>query len=225
MDFSDGLPKSHSSEVIPIVVDRLNKYGHFLPLKHPYTAQSVAQVFLDTIVKLHGLPDTITNDRNAIQNTPYEALYGRPPPLHLPYLSGESASSEVDTTLVNKELKLQLLKHHLHKAQLRMKQQIIKKVGPVAYTLLLPNSVKIHKTVHVLLKKCYEMSSHISYPLIVGLANLNFPTPESVLQRIMVKKGNKVVAQVLVKWVGLPADVTTWESATILKTRFPSFDP
>ena len=61
MDFIDGLPKSHGCEVILVVVDRLSKYGHFLPLRHPYTAQSVAQVFLDTIVKLHGLPDAITN--------------------------------------------------------------------------------------------------------------------------------------------------------------------
>lgn len=104
--------------------------------------------------------------------------------------------------------------------------QIIKKVGPVAYTLLLPSSVKIHPTMHVsLLKKCYEVPSHVSYPPTVDLANPNCPTPESVLQRRMVKKGSKVVAQLLVKWVGLPTDVATWEFATILKTRFPSFDP
>jgi len=327
MDFIDGLPKSHRCEVILVVVDRLSKYGHFLPLKHPYTAQSVAHVFLDTIVKLHGLPDAITSDRDvvflrsfwqelftlqgvllhtstayhpqsdgqtevlnrcletylrcycsddasnwlaclpmaeywyntcfhsAIQTTPYEVLYGWPPPLHLPYLPGESASAEIDTTLVNRELKLQLLKHHLHRAQLRMKQhakshrserhfvvgdwvyfkvhpykqatishhsypklaakyygpfQIIKKLGPVAYTLLLPSSVKIHPTVHVsLLKKCYEVPFHASYPPTVDLANPNCPTPESILQRRMVKKGNKVVAQLLVKWVGLPVDIAT----------------
>ncbi|XP_075084785.1 uncharacterized protein LOC142168032 [Nicotiana tabacum] len=54
--------------------------------------------------------------------TPYEALYGRPPSLHLPYLSGESASAEVDNNLIHRELKLQLLKHHLRRAQHRMKQ-------------------------------------------------------------------------------------------------------
>ncbi|KAM3203698.1 putative protein isoform X1 [Capsicum annuum] len=53
---------------------------------------------------------------SAIQITPYEALYGRPPPLYVPYLPGESSSTEVDTTLLNRELKLQLLKHHLLRA-------------------------------------------------------------------------------------------------------------
>ncbi|PHU07453.1 hypothetical protein BC332_23942 [Capsicum chinense] len=44
----------------------------------------------------------VSKDINAIQMTPYEALYGRPPPLHLPYLPGESASIEVDATLLNR---------------------------------------------------------------------------------------------------------------------------
>lgn len=66
MDVIDALPKSKGYEVILVVVDRLGKYGHFIPLKHPYTAKSVAQVFLDTVVRLHGLPDTITSDRDAV---------------------------------------------------------------------------------------------------------------------------------------------------------------
>lgn len=61
---------------------------------------------------------------SAIKTTSYEALYGRPPSLHLPYLPRESNSLEVDNTLLNRELKLQLLQHQLLRAQLRMKQQI-----------------------------------------------------------------------------------------------------
>lgn len=46
----------------------------------------------------------------SIQCTPYEALYGQPPPLHLPYVDGDSESMEVDKSLVTREFKLQLLK-------------------------------------------------------------------------------------------------------------------
>lgn len=46
MDFIDGLPKSKGHEVILVVVDRLSKYAHFMPLKHSYTAQLVAKSFL-----------------------------------------------------------------------------------------------------------------------------------------------------------------------------------
>ena len=66
MDFIDGVPKSHGYEVILVVVDRVRKYDHFIPLKNPYTTQSVAKVFMDVIVRLHGLPDNITSDRDVV---------------------------------------------------------------------------------------------------------------------------------------------------------------
>ena len=45
IDFIIGLPKSKGYEAILVVVDRLSKYSHFIPLKHPYTARSIAEVF------------------------------------------------------------------------------------------------------------------------------------------------------------------------------------
>lgn len=66
MDFIDGLPKSKGHEVILVVVDRLSKYAHFIPLKHPYTTQSIAKTFLDVAVRLHRLPDIIISDRDAV---------------------------------------------------------------------------------------------------------------------------------------------------------------
>jgi len=47
-------------------VDRLTKYAHFLPVKHPYTAATIAQLFMDHVVKLHGLPASIVSDRDTI---------------------------------------------------------------------------------------------------------------------------------------------------------------
>lgn len=60
---------------------------------------------------------------SSIQTTPYEALYGQPPPLHLPYVAGDSVIEEVDMSLLTREFKLQLLKHHLQRAQQRMTLQ------------------------------------------------------------------------------------------------------
>jgi hypothetical protein len=48
--------------MILTVVDRFSKAGHFLPLGHPYTATSVARLFFDNVVKLHGLPTSIMSD-------------------------------------------------------------------------------------------------------------------------------------------------------------------
>lgn len=66
MDFIDGLPSSKGYTVILVVVDRLTKYAHFTPMKHPYTSISVAQQFLNTVVKLHGFPKSIVSDQDAM---------------------------------------------------------------------------------------------------------------------------------------------------------------
>jgi hypothetical protein len=65
MDFIEGLPFSQGYSVIWVIVDRLTKYAHFIPLKHPYAAEKLAQVFMNQLFKLHGMPQSIISDRDS----------------------------------------------------------------------------------------------------------------------------------------------------------------
>nr|GFA70205.1 reverse transcriptase [Tanacetum cinerariifolium] len=57
-----------------------------------------------------------SNYHSAINTTPFEALYGQPPSVHVPYMRGVSRVDTVDRSLEAREKALQLLKFHLERA-------------------------------------------------------------------------------------------------------------
>jgi len=66
MDFVVGLPRTPSGHnAIWVIVDRLTKVVHFIPVSTTYTGDKLAQLYIDRIVKLHGAPSRIVSDRYA----------------------------------------------------------------------------------------------------------------------------------------------------------------
>jgi hypothetical protein len=66
MDFIVGLPNtSQKHDSIWVIIDRLTKVAHFLLVHTTYTAKKYAEVYLDQIIRLHGVPKTIISDRGA----------------------------------------------------------------------------------------------------------------------------------------------------------------
>ena len=66
MDFIIGLPKIvKQNDSIIVVVAKLSKASHFIPLKSTYKAINIADIFMKEIFKLHGVPKILIWDRDA----------------------------------------------------------------------------------------------------------------------------------------------------------------
>ena len=64
MDFITRLPRTRSGyDSIWIVVDRLTKVAHFIPVKTTYTSAKLAKIYMTRIICLHEVPRSIVSDR------------------------------------------------------------------------------------------------------------------------------------------------------------------
>jgi hypothetical protein len=65
MDFIIDLPNtSQKHDSIWVIVDRLTKTAHFIPVHTTYNAKRYAEIYLNRIVCLHSVPKTIISDRS-----------------------------------------------------------------------------------------------------------------------------------------------------------------
>jgi hypothetical protein len=69
MDFITGLPRtSKQHDSIMVVVDKITKDTHFIPLKTTHKAADVVDIFLKEVARLHGIPKIIViGTRNSPQ--------------------------------------------------------------------------------------------------------------------------------------------------------------
>ena len=66
MDFITGLPlTSQRHNAILVVVDKLTKSAHLIPVRDTYDVADVARVFINEIIRFHGVPKKIISDRDS----------------------------------------------------------------------------------------------------------------------------------------------------------------
>lgn len=106
--------------------------------------------------------------------------------------------------------------------------KILEKLGSVAYRLLLPEGSQIHDVFHVSLLRKYLGSitpTATQLPPVSDESTL-LPQPESILAQREIRKGKYMPrTEILVKWLGAPAEDATWENARRFSRAYPNFRP
>nr|XP_023922292.1 uncharacterized protein LOC112033747 [Quercus suber] len=211
MDFVEGLPKSHLKSVVFVVVDRLNKYTHFMAFSHPYTAAKVANLYLHFVFKLHGMPSTIVSDRDPVFNSLFWKELMKLQGVSLAMSSAYHPQSDGQIEVVNKSLE-----HYLRAFAAGL-------VGEVSYKLDLPLGSLIHLVFHVSNLKAKLGNQVVPKPTLPAVnADLVLTLePVMILDRKSIKLRSRTMTQLLVQWQGESGDDATWEVLYDLQARFP----
>jgi hypothetical protein len=96
--------------------------------------------------------------------------------------------------------------------------QVIQKIGPVAYKLLLPPGAAVHPVFHVSQLRSSTGNQQVSPSLPSDLQQ--FQLPRRVLQRRWTS-GSRPVEQGLIQWSHSPPELSTWEPLEQLRQQFP----
>ena len=65
MDFVVGLPPTQKGfDAIWVIVDRLTKFAHFLPIKIRFNLEQLSKLYIKEVVSRHGVPVSIVSDRD-----------------------------------------------------------------------------------------------------------------------------------------------------------------
>ncbi|XP_022031400.1 uncharacterized protein LOC110932367 [Helianthus annuus] len=155
MDLVTKLPRTKKGhDTIWVIVDRLTKSAHFLPIKEAYSSEKMAEVYMNEVVSRHGVPVSIISDRDTrftsrywqrfhesvgtsyhsgIKMAPYELLYGRK--CRTPVCWGEVGQRELapnDLIALTNE-KIELIRARLKAAQDRQKAYGDKRKRPIEF--------------------------------------------------------------------------------------------
>jgi hypothetical protein len=211
-----------------------------------------------------------TGYHTALEQTPFQALYGFPPPQVTEAILPGYVSEEARGILQDRQHATQIIRESLLKAKDRMRKyanrrrkerefqegdmvylriqpyrntslslhrtlklhskyygpyRVLKRIGEVAYRLLLPPGTQLHPVFHV-----SQLKKHIgakvvpspNLPLVDDEGNIRV-APELILARRVIPRNNEPMAQWQIKWVNLPEEAASWEDANFIQAVFPQF--
>ncbi|XP_073018685.1 uncharacterized protein [Primulina eburnea] len=215
MDFVTGLPRTAKGyNSIWVIVDRLTKSAHFLPVKTTFTMNQYAEVHVAEIVRLHGIPVMKT-----AQSRQKSYAYIRRRPLEF----------KIGVHVFLKIAPLKGIMRFGRKGNLSPRFigpfEILDRIEERAYRLALPPDLdKVHNVFHVsMLRKYISNPSHVlrHEPLDL-MPNLNYlEVPIQILDRKVKVLRNKKIDIIKIFWRNQLVEEATWEAKEEMKQRYP----
>ncbi|GJY00569.1 putative reverse transcriptase domain-containing protein [Tanacetum coccineum] len=238
MDFVTKLPRTSSGhDTIWVIVDRLTKSAHFLPMRKDYKMDKLVRLYLNEIVSRHGVPISIISDRDSSFTSRFwpsmqEAEVGEG------HLIGPGLVQETTEKIsqIKDRLKAARDRHKIYADDRRKPLgfsvgefvgpfEITERIGPVAYSLDLPEELDgVHDTFHVSNLKKFLADPTLKMPFdeIQVDAKLNFiEEPVKILKREFKKLKRSRIAIVKVRWNSERGPKFTWEREDQMKLKYP----
>ncbi|GJZ76418.1 reverse transcriptase domain-containing protein [Tanacetum coccineum] len=218
---ADALSRKERVKPKRVIVDRLTKSAHFLPMREDFKMDRLARLYLNEIVTRHGVPISIISDHDSrftlrFWQSMQEAL-GTCLDMSTAY------HPQTDGQMQETTEKISQIKDRLKAARDRQKKGVVRfgkkgklapmfvgpfeiteRIGPVAYRFRLSEELNgVHDTFHMSnLKKCLaDPTLQVTLDEIEVDAKLNFmEEPMEILEREFKKLKRSRIAIVKVRW-------------------------
>ncbi|GJY95206.1 putative reverse transcriptase domain-containing protein [Tanacetum coccineum] len=248
IDFITKLPKTtHSYDTIWVIVDRLTKSAHFLPMRENDPMEKLMRLYMKEVVTRHGVPVSIIFDHDEVG----DAQLIDPEIIHETTEKIVQIKSRIQAArdrqksyadLKRKPMDFQvgdrvMLKVSPWKGVVRFGKRgklnpryigpfkVLSKVGDVAYRIELPQQLsRVHNTFHVSnLKKCLSDES-----LVIPLDGLRIDNklhfveePVEIMDREIKQLKRSRIPIIKVRWNSKRGPEFTWEREDQFKKTYP----